>query len=167
MPASEGATRQRVLLDAGVLIGALLKGDPRHTEARPLVELARRGDLACCTTVGILSELYGALTWERAQPRHPPSQAAHAVCLLVEPPSAIEVLEENVDVLLDALELASAHGLTARRVHDARHAAAALRAGVQQVFTYDIGDWRVFESDGLKSAGPQSVLDRSRTVTLG
>jgi predicted nucleic acid-binding protein len=33
------------LFDAGVFIGALLTGDSRHTEARPLVEAARRGDL--------------------------------------------------------------------------------------------------------------------------
>lgn len=31
-----------VFLDAGVFIGALLSGDPRHTEARPIVEAARR-----------------------------------------------------------------------------------------------------------------------------
>jgi predicted nucleic acid-binding protein len=34
---------RRVLLDAGVFIGALLAGDPRHVEARPLVEQARQG----------------------------------------------------------------------------------------------------------------------------
>lgn len=34
---------EAVLLDAGVCIGALLKGDPRHAEARPLVEHARQG----------------------------------------------------------------------------------------------------------------------------
>ena len=31
---------QYALLDAGVFIGALLKGDPRHQEARALVERA-------------------------------------------------------------------------------------------------------------------------------
>ena len=30
----------RVLFDAGMFIGALLKNDPRHAEARPLVEAA-------------------------------------------------------------------------------------------------------------------------------
>ena len=76
----------RALLDAGVFIGALLKGDPRHQEARLLVERARREELLACTTPGILSEVYGALTWQRAQPRHHPTQAAHAVGLLVKPP---------------------------------------------------------------------------------
>jgi predicted nucleic acid-binding protein len=32
-----------VLFDAGMFIGALLRGDPRHIEARQLVEAARRG----------------------------------------------------------------------------------------------------------------------------
>jgi predicted nucleic acid-binding protein len=34
-----------VFFDAGVFIGALLKGDSRHVEARLLVEAARNGDL--------------------------------------------------------------------------------------------------------------------------
>jgi len=160
MHTSEGTVRQVVLLDAGVFIGALLKGDPRHQEARLLVEQARRGELAACTTASILSEVYGALTWEKAQPRHLPAQAANAVRLLVEPPSALDVLEENLDVILRALELAARHNLTARRVHDARHAAAALTAGIRQVYTYDVGDWKLFEVDGLKVVGPESVLAR-------
>ena len=62
-------TRQEaVLIDAGVFIGALLTGDPRHAEARPLVEQAREGILPACTTTSILSEVYGALMWEHAVP---------------------------------------------------------------------------------------------------
>jgi len=60
-------------LDASLFIAALLKGDPRHAEAQPLVEQARRGELPACTTVSILSEVYGTLTWERAVPRHDPN----------------------------------------------------------------------------------------------
>ena len=33
----------RVLIDAGVFIAALLKGDPRHSEARPLAPNGRSG----------------------------------------------------------------------------------------------------------------------------
>ncbi len=80
MPEAESEqTPGRVLIDAGVLIGALLKGDPRHGEARLLVEQARRGEFASCTTAGILSEVYGALTWEKAEPRHDPVEAARVV----------------------------------------------------------------------------------------
>lgn len=43
-----------------MFIGALLKGDARHTEARPVVIQARQGIVRACTTVGILSEVYGA-----------------------------------------------------------------------------------------------------------
>lgn len=156
------AESPRALLDAGVFIGALLKGDPRHHEARPLVERARRAELLACTTAGILSEVYGALTWEKAQPRHHPIDAANAVRLLVEPPSAIKVLDENLEVILRALELAASHGLTARRVHDARHAAAALVAGVREIYTYDIADWQAFETFGLRVVGPESILARSK-----
>jgi predicted nucleic acid-binding protein len=86
MPDAEPASgMSRVLLDAGLFIGALLAGDPRHAEARPLVEQARQGILLACTTAGILSEVYGALTWEKVEPRQDPAIAAEAVRLLVEP----------------------------------------------------------------------------------
>lgn len=148
------------LFDAGMFIGALLSGDARHGEARPLVEQARRGDILACTTTSILCEVYAALTWEKAQPRHSSAEAAEAVQLLVEPPSAIIVLDEGLDVALTALRLAKVHQLKARRVHDARHAAAALVAGISSVYTYDFDDWRVFSGDGLRVVGPQSVVTR-------
>jgi predicted nucleic acid-binding protein len=161
MPEIEsGQKLELVLIDAGVFIGALLKDDLRHTEARPLVEQARRGELAACTTASILSEVYGALTWEKAEPRHAPTEAAQAVRLLVEPPSAILVLSENLSVVLKTLELADRHRLTARRVHDARHAAAALSAGIAAIYTYDVDDWQVFEADGLRIVGPPSTVSR-------
>ncbi len=52
---------ERKFLDAGIFIGAILLGDPRHSEAYPLVEAARRGDFR--SSVGVLSEVYAALTW--------------------------------------------------------------------------------------------------------
>jgi predicted nucleic acid-binding protein len=154
-------TRQNVvLMDAGVFIGALLRGDQQHAEARPLVEQARQGILQARTTTGILSEVYGALTWEKAEPRHAPAEAAEAVRLLVEPPSAIAVLAEGAEVALRTLALAARHQLTARRIHDARHAATALVSGIAAVYTYDIDDWQDFEADGLRIAGPPTTMAR-------
>lgn len=161
MPEAEHRhTPGRVLMDAGMFIGALLTGDSRHAEARPLVEEARQGTLLACTTTGILSEVYGALTWEKAEPRHDSVQAAEAVRLLVEHPSALVVLTEGVEVGLRTLELAARHQLTGRRIHDARHAAAALVAGVTAVYTYDVDDWNDFAPDGLQIVGPPSTMVR-------
>jgi predicted nucleic acid-binding protein len=153
------------LFDAGVFIGALLSGDPRHTEARSLVEAGRRGEIQVCTTPSILSEVYGALTWEKAQPCHAPQEAAEAVQLLVEAPSAIKVLDEGYEAALRALELAANHNLKARRIHDARHAATALVAGVCCIYTYDIKDWVPFETDGLLIVGPTSTLVQLKRPT--
>lgn len=149
---------ERVLLDAGVLIGALMKGDQRHSEARPLVEAARSGDLPSCTTTGILSEVYAALTWQGAQPPQSPEAAAKAVRLLVDAPSAILVLSTGLEASVRMLELASRFRLTARRIHDARHAEIALESDVVKVDTYDVDDWRLFEPDGLRIVGPPSML---------
>ena len=149
-----------VFFDAGMFIGALLRDDPRYGEARPLVEAGRRGDLAVCTTTGILSEVYAALTWIKAQPRHSPMEAADAIRLLLEPPSAIEVLSDGFDASIKMLELSAKHGLTARRIHDARHAATALASGITEVYTYDVEDWSVFKPDGIIIVGPGSSLLR-------
>ena len=58
------------------------------------------------------------------------------------------------------MELASLHNLTARRIHDVRHAAAALAAGVTTVYTYDVEDWKLFAGDGLAIVGPPSAMAR-------
>jgi predicted nucleic acid-binding protein len=100
-------TEEYMLFDAGIFIGALLTSDPRHSEARPLVEAARRGKILVCTTSGILSEVYAALTWQQAQPPHDPEQAAEAVRLLVEPPSMIRILSDSQEVAIRTLELSA------------------------------------------------------------
>ncbi|MFM7220925.1 MAG: type II toxin-antitoxin system VapC family toxin [Nodosilinea sp.] len=147
-----------IFLDAGIFIGALLKGDPRHPEAYPIVEKARQGELLTVTSVGVLSEVYAALTWIGAQPPQSPDVASQVVSLLVEAPSAIQVLETNLEAGLKMLELAATHRLTARRIHDARHAATAIIGGISRVYTYDVEDWQIFESDGIIITGPPSVL---------
>lgn len=147
-----------ILFDAGVLIGALLKGDLRHQEARSIVDTARRGELLARTTTSILSEVYAALTWVHAQPPPSPAEAANAVRLLVEPPSAIEILPDGFKASIKMLEISEKYNLTARRVHDARHAATALTNGVTSIYTYDVADWKIFEPEGLTIMGPPSVL---------
>ena len=149
-----------VFLDVEVFIGALLSGDSRHAEARPIVEAARRGNFAACTSVGVLAEVYAALTWVGTQPTQTPEVASYAVRLLVENPSEIRVLETGLEAGSKMLELAASHQLTARRVHDARHVATALVAGVRQVYTYDIDDWQVFQSDGIVITGPESKVSK-------
>ena len=147
-----------VLLDSGMLIGALLKGDSRHIEARVLVQQARAGEIHAATTVGILCEVYAALTWEGATPRHTPAVAADAVMAIIQAPSKIHVLPETESVLSLMFEIAKKNRLHARRIHDARHAATALVHGVVEVMTYDIDDWKLFDSDGLRIIGPPSSL---------
>ena len=154
MPSRKGL----VFLDAGIFIGALLKDDTRHEEARPIIEAARSGEFSACTSVGVLSEVYAALTWSGTNPPQSPKTTSYVVRLLVESPSKIQVLDTNFDAGIMMLEIAAAHNLTARRIHDARHAATALTFGVYKVYTYDISDWQRFQSDGIKIVGPPSVI---------
>ncbi len=150
------------LFDAGLFIGGLFSEDKRYGEARPLIEGARQGAIRVCTTTGILSEVYAALTWIGTQPPLDPGQAAKLVRLLIEPPSKINVLSAGLEASRLMLELAEKYTLTARRIHDARHAAIALVSGVSHVYTYDLDDWKLFKADGLEISGPPSVLGRKK-----
>jgi predicted nucleic acid-binding protein len=156
-----GTPQEERFFDAGVLIGALLSQDLRHAEALPLVEAARRGDWAACTSTGILAEVYVHLTNERASPPHTPAEAQAASLRLIEPPSALRIVAENgFETALHMLSLAEANGLRSKNVPDARHAASALGGGATTVFTYDPEDWKQFEKAGLRIGGPASTLRR-------
>lgn len=162
------STRQstdKIFLDAGVIIGALSEGDTRHSESFPIIESAYKGEINAFTSVGVLSEVYGALTWVGGNPQHSPVAATTAIKRLLERPSNIKVVNADLSVGLKTLELATKHGLTARRTHDAKHAAAAIIAGIEKVFTYDVNDWTVFQSDGIVIAGPPSSLIRLSAKT--
>ena len=140
--------------------------DPRNPEAYAIVEAARHGDINACTSVSVLCEVYGALTWSQAVLPQSPSTAAAAVALLIESPSAIEVIGDGKDVALRSLLLADKHQLKARRIHDARHAATALQHGITLVYTYDTNDWKDFLPDGLVITWPPSsltILSRQKT----
>ena len=153
------------LFDAGLFIGALLRGDPRHSEAHALVEAGRRGDFPVCTTVGILSEVYAALTWVGTVPPHDPEVAATAVRMLIAPPSAIRVLSSSMASAETMLQLASQHQLTACRIHDARHAAIAMTSAVTRVYTYDVDDRQVFTANGMRVVRP--ALSTLSPMALG
>jgi hypothetical protein len=77
---------------------------------------------------------------------------------LVEPPSAIEVLQDGFEVSLLHLRLAELHHLTARRIHDVRHAATTLHNKVRHVHAYDPADWHDFVADGIVIVGPPFTL---------
>lgn len=162
-----GEQTERHFFDAGLFIGALLNQDPRHPEALPLVEAARRGELLVCTSTGILAEVYVHLTNERAVPQHTPTEAQAAILRLIEPPSAVRIVAETgLSTAVHMLMLASVNGLRSKNVHDARHAASALGGGATSVFTYDPEDWQAFESAGLSILGPAATLKRLGRPTI-
>ncbi len=149
---------RRVFFDAGMFVGALNRLDPRFAEAQPLVAAAMQGNILAGTSVGVLSEVYAALTWVGAKPPLSPQDAAEGVRRLVETPSAISVISDGVEAALLHLRMADRLGLTARRIHDARHAATALVNEVTHVYTYDPSDWSYFVQYGITIAGPPSTL---------
>ncbi len=80
MPMSQ---KNKIFLDAGLIIGALVIEDLRHSESYSIIESARRGDICACTSVGILSEVYAALTWSKAETPYSPAAASASIKSLI------------------------------------------------------------------------------------
>ncbi len=63
-----------------------------------------------------------------------------------------------MDAALKMFEMAEKYSLTARRIHDARHAAVAITHGIDSIYTYEVNDCRLFKPDGIKIVMPPSVI---------
>jgi predicted nucleic acid-binding protein len=100
--------------------------------------------------------LIGAVTSN--DPRHQESRLIVEAARSGEIPACTSVGVTDYEAGILMLDMAGRYNLTARRVHDARHAATALFAGVRRVYTYDVDDWRVFSPDGIIVTGPESIL---------
>ena len=151
------ATADAVFIDAGLFVGALLGDDPRHTEARPLAESARRGEISWCTSAGVLAEVYAALTWVGAQPAQAPDRAAEAVRLIVIEPSSIRVLDTGPAATLKMLDLAS--GLLRYRAARDGVLVYEARPGIFDRFRFEAARFW-YDAEPVLRAGYEALLDR-------
>lgn len=135
----------KVLLDTSVLVAAMVEAHPRHAEALPWLQRAKKGEVDACVASHTLAELYSVLTTLPVHPR-------------ISPPTAWRLLQENVISTCEVvglslqdyravLEHLSVAGIAGGATYDALIAQAGSRAAVDQIVTFNEADFRKVAPD--------------------
>lgn len=130
----------KVLADTSVLVAALVAGHPRHERAFPWLARARRGEAKLVIAAHSLAELYSVLTTLPLRPKITPLAARQLI------QQSVEALAEIVDVTppdyARVLDEAAELSLTGGIIYDALIAAAARKARVDRLLTFNVDDFR-------------------------
>ena len=128
----------KVLYDTSVLLAALLVEHANHSLAFPQLELARRGMVQGCLSTHSLAELYSVMTRLPLPLRVVPDEAEAAIMDLLDylEPSPLLVAEYQ-QAIRQMVTLRLVGGV----IFDAIIAQAALKAGVDQILTFNPKDF--------------------------
>lgn len=130
----------RVLLDTSVLVAALVRSHPRHSQGRPWLTRALAGEVGLVVAAHTLAELHATLTSLPVRPRISPHTAARLRDDNLPPETEIVALTaEDYRVVLERVtELGLAGGV----VYDGLIARAAEIAAVDRLLTLNERDFR-------------------------
>jgi predicted nucleic acid-binding protein len=128
-------------LDSSFLVSALCGGDPDHVACRKVLTSGEPFVFAHS-----LVETFSTLTGGRLGFRMPSAEAANLLRRQIAPKLRIVSLEANE--LLKAFEEADARGVRGGAIYDYLHLVAARKAGAQQFFTLNQGDFLAFHRPG-------------------
>jgi predicted nucleic acid-binding protein len=138
----------KVYFDTNVLVAALKAEHIHHIGSLASVVRVRRGEIAGCIAAQSLAELYSVLT--RTPFRVPvyPDEALDLIEQSILP--TFEIVDVNRQSYIAAIGVCGNAGWKGGRVHDAVHIQAAMQAGCDVIYTYDVAH---FESLAAKWSG--------------
>jgi predicted nucleic acid-binding protein len=128
----------KVLYDTSVLIAALLVEHANHGLAFPQLELARRGMVQAYLSTHSLAELYSVMTRLPLPLRVVPDEAEAAIADLLDYLEPIPLLAAEYQ---QAIRQMAELRLVGGGIFDAIIAQAALKAGVEQLLTFNPRDF--------------------------
>jgi predicted nucleic acid-binding protein len=146
----------RILLDTGILLRVLNRGDPFHTTIRSAVRVLKmRGDQAV-TTLQDISEFWNVCTR--------PVSARGGLGLTIEQTERrLSILERGVQVLPEPAslyerwrELVVLHRVLGVNVHDAKLVAAMTLYGISHILTLNAADFGRYSV--ISAMTPQSAV---------
>lgn len=129
----------KVLFDTSVLVAAFVEAHPMHSRALPWLQGARRKEFEFLVAVHTVAELYAVLTTLPLKPRISPANAQRLLEVNVEGSAVIIPLSVS-DYTKIIKEVANA-GLAGGIVYDALIVAAARKANVDRLLTFNASDF--------------------------
>ncbi len=128
-----------VLRDTSILVAALVKNHPSHSQAAGWLNQVRAQELECVISSHSVAELYATLSTLRIRPPLTPARAAELIERDVRPCGTIGGLTPRQYV--PRVRRLSATGLHGAIIYDAIHAEVARRAKVDLLVTLNRRDF--------------------------
>ena len=131
------------IVDANILVYALDEDTSQHLASRNLLDAGRIGATALYVTSQILCEFYSIVTNSRRVAR--PRAAVDAIAAISGLLSFLHVLPIPARAVEAWLHLLRRRPVTGGEVFDLQLAATMLANGVSRIYTYNTGDFEVFQ----------------------
>lgn len=132
----------RVLVDTNILLRRIHRRHPQHRQTREaLAAVVERGDVLC-VTAQILIEFWAVCT-RPVEANGLGLLPVHAARILSRIEAlAVRLSDETDAVFAEWKRLVAAHGVSGKKVHDARIVAAMSVHGVTCVLTFNVDDFK-------------------------
>jgi len=126
----------KVYFDTNVLVAALKAEHSHHARSLAAVVRVRRGEMAGCTSAHALTEIYSVLTRTPFVVPVYPDEALAMIEQSILP--LIEIVEVSRQSYLAAIAVCGNAGWKGGRVHDTVHIQAAVQAGCDSIYSFDV-----------------------------
>nr|OGW28706.1 MAG: hypothetical protein A2X56_00785 [Nitrospirae bacterium GWC2_57_13]OGW43411.1 MAG: hypothetical protein A2X57_10925 [Nitrospirae bacterium GWD2_57_8]HAR45221.1 VapC toxin family PIN domain ribonuclease [Nitrospiraceae bacterium]HAS53932.1 VapC toxin family PIN domain ribonuclease [Nitrospiraceae bacterium] len=130
----------KVLFDTSVLVAALVQPHPAHQRALPWFGRASSGKLECVVSAYSIAELYAVLTTLPVSPRITAGMAHRLIHENIE--SMASIIPLSVSDYLATIKHLADLGIIGGSTYDALIIKAALKAGVDQILTFNSADFK-------------------------
>jgi len=143
-------------LDTNIWVAAFIAKHPQHTSSRQLIADCLEQNIEIVTSGHCLAEVYAVLTKLPVALRLPPEMAVNLIekniidkCRIVDLTHT-----EYIEIIKDAAQ----KELVSGAIFDGLHVKAALKAGVNNIYTYNLKDFRRFDiPEKIVLSSPDSV----------
>jgi predicted nucleic acid-binding protein len=125
----------KVYFDTNILVAAAKAEHVNHAVSLRAIARASRGEIEGYISAQGLAETYSVLT---RTPFLVPVYPDEALALIQSVAGIVQIVEVTANRHLAAIELCAKAGWRGRRIHDAVHIQAAMQAGCDAIYTFDV-----------------------------
>jgi predicted nucleic acid-binding protein len=130
----------KIYFDTNVLVAALKAEHFHHARSFAAVQCAGRGEIEGCTSAQTLAEVYSVLTRMPFVVPVYPDEAGAMIERSILP--SFQIIDVTGQSYRAAIAVCAEAGWKGGRVHDAVHIQAAVQAGCDVIYTYDVAHFQ-------------------------